>query len=257
MTSENPLFDTKNVSEDNKPDPNVDSYLETLVGEGKKFATPEELAKGKVESDRFIQQLQEETAGLRDELNKRLTIEDFMEKINSQKSQEPAPAPVATPTLDAEKPVDTAQQTPGMSQEDIRKLIENQIEQERSQSQAQQNVEFVRNELTKAWGNEYPLRLRDKAKELGVSEDYLQGLAAEQPKVFLATVNPAVPTQNPNSGLPPRTATESSLSAMGGTTKNNAYFQKLRKENPKEYWKPSVQNEIHRLAAEMGDSFFN
>ena len=64
------------------------SELADLVGEGKKFATVEDLAKGKQESDRFIEQLQGELSGLREDLGKRMTSEQVLEEINRQKVAE-------------------------------------------------------------------------------------------------------------------------------------------------------------------------
>src|SRR4029450_8159059 len=63
-------------------DPNK-NYLEELVGEGKKFKTPEDLARGKAESDSFIERLQKELHGLRNELKSRLQLEEVVDRISS------------------------------------------------------------------------------------------------------------------------------------------------------------------------------
>jgi len=44
--------------------------LEELVGEGKKFKTVEDLAKGKLEADSFIAQLEGELKGVKGDLTK-------------------------------------------------------------------------------------------------------------------------------------------------------------------------------------------
>jgi hypothetical protein len=78
MTVENILFE--------EADPTLTSTtnvnpLEALVGEGKKFKTAEDLARGKLEADNFVKQLQTELATLREDLNGRIKLEEFMDRL--------------------------------------------------------------------------------------------------------------------------------------------------------------------------------
>jgi hypothetical protein len=248
------LFNTDGIpapAEDQPKD--TDNPLEALVGEGKPFDSTEALAKAKLESDRFIKQLEQENAGMREEINKRATIEDFMEKIN--KREEPKPStPVTTPAEPAQQ-VTEAPDVKGMSEEEVRAFVENQIKQREEQTQAERNIQHVQEELRKAWGDQYPHVLRDKAKELGVEESYLEGLAAEHPTVFLRTVEAHKQVSPVGNVAPPR-GQLTSLNDTGTQKKNFKHFENLRKTNPREYWKPQVQNEMHRLAGELGSSFY-
>ena len=79
------------------PDANDDAtfdstkdYLKELVGEGKKFKTVEDLAKGKAESDAFISSVTRENKELRDsykkaieEVNSRTRLEDLVTKLST------------------------------------------------------------------------------------------------------------------------------------------------------------------------------
>src|SRR5690242_15072647 len=107
-------------------DPNADP-LELLVGEGKKFKTPQDLAKGKMESDKFIVQLQKEQAALREELNKRLSVEEFVEKMNK------APAPSASTPPNQGTEERDLQNTANLTPEQVSKLVQETFEKQKQE----------------------------------------------------------------------------------------------------------------------------
>jgi len=74
---------TDNTGESATSNESTTSVTDTLVGEGKKFASIEALAAGKAESDKFIEQLQGELKGLRTDLDKRLSQEEILEEIKT------------------------------------------------------------------------------------------------------------------------------------------------------------------------------
>src|SRR5688572_12541162 len=84
---------SNNEPADSGDDNNQGSILEQLVGEGKKFADAEALAKCKAESDAFIETLKREQAELRRELDTRLSLEDFLD----QQKATPAAGTPSTP----------------------------------------------------------------------------------------------------------------------------------------------------------------
>ena len=77
--------------------------LDQLVGEGKKFSNVEELVRSYNHSQQFIEQLQTETKGLREELGQRVGAEDLFRKIVETKP-EPVTT-VVTATKEPEQPV--------------------------------------------------------------------------------------------------------------------------------------------------------
>ena len=58
-TDTNDLFNTKSTSQTVSIDPDKD-YFEELVGDDKPFKSPKDLARAKLESDKFIEQLKQE-----------------------------------------------------------------------------------------------------------------------------------------------------------------------------------------------------
>ena len=232
------------------PDKN---YLEDLVGEGKKFKDERELARAKVESDAFIARLQAETKGLREDLSKRASIEDFLDQMKSM--NEPPREPAPTNHADT----DDDQRRSGPSAEDLEQLIEQKVSQREKTRTAQENLNLVRSEMQKAWGEEYSSRLASKAKELGLGEEFLNNLARQQPKAFLKLVDVTGQAQRPESFNPRDTSVDSAKFSQNNTQSGETYshFQKMRRDNPKEYWSPRTQNQIWKLAKENPEKFFD
>lgn len=248
------LFDSQTT--ENTPDPNK-NYLEELVGEGKKFKSPEDLARAKAEADRFIEQLKTENAGIRQELSTRQTMEQLMDKIANSKSPENT-----NQDNNQNPPGGEGQKT--FTEEDIARLVEKRLSESEKERVFKSNLNQVVNTLKETIGPDYVTHLKAKASELGVTEEYLTRMAGETPKAFLKLVeanNPHKATTlqaglfTPPQGhsLPQQTA--SGFSPSG--TPKMSYYQELKKKNPAEYWSPQVQNKMHKDALSLGESFFD
>lgn len=89
------IFDVELQDEVTIPD-NVD-YVNELVGEGKKFKTVEDLAKGKYHSDVTIETFKRQIDDLKKELNTRTSLDSFLDKMKqggtplTQQPIDPAP----------------------------------------------------------------------------------------------------------------------------------------------------------------------
>ena len=235
------LFDTEDPGNEN----NDNNPFETLVGDGKKFKTPEDLAKAKIEADSFIDKLKGELQEMRTELQSRLTLEEMMDKI---KPQEPA----------GEMPT-TTQQEPGPSeakevnlQEEVRRLLS----EEKSKEQRTQNIETVRSTLKERFGSDYNNRLRSLSQELSVSEKFLSDMAATSPQAFLRLVDSSNQSRQTPTGAPPRSSMDVNTQMNEGSRKNWAYYSNLRKSDPRSYFSAKVQAEIHKEAMRQGPKFY-
>lgn len=220
----------------------LQSYREQLVGDGKKFKDDEALARGKWEGDKHITQLEAELKTLRDELQKRLTVEELAEKITSQAQHQPDNQP-ASQFRDRETPP-TGQD---ISRDEILNLVKNTINQERTIDQARRNVDTVRQTLKNEWGPDFHVKLQQIAKDLDISQDFLGSLAETNPQGFLKVVRSAIPqrTVDANAYIPPRTST----SPLAGPKPNSwEYYEDMRKKDPARYKSVEVQRELHRNA---------
>lgn len=82
-------------------------------------------------------------------------------------------------------------------------------------------------------------------------------MAAKAPAAFLKLVGAdSVTTQAPGDFIPPKTSVISSGKPSGTTTKNWAYYQKMLKDNPKQYHDKTTQLEMYKLAMVAGDDFY-
>jgi hypothetical protein len=228
--------------------PEITSFKEHLVGEGKKFADDEALARGKYEADEFIEQLKREQDELRKELATRMTLEEFWEKTHSQsKTNEDQGTP---------PPREPAAQSNAPTKEEIAELVRQQLSEATTQSQKVRNVEYVKSELAKTFGPNFSEKLRQRAEELGSSIDFLGSMAETQPKAFLTLMTGGVVTTTPpRHDAPPRTQvrTEGPSPKTGKTFKD---YERIRRENPTLYWQASTQQEIFKAAKELGEAFY-
>ena len=244
---------TDNIFDTPPKDPVVDettSLVDQLVGEGKKFKTPEDLAKGKVEADRFIESLKRENEGMRQDLNARLKMEDLIEKLKNSKPTDTN----QQPTGSNEQPLGDQLQ---ISPKDIEQLLDDKLKERETQRQMESNRNLVIGELSKVYGPDYGKVVQDKANELGVSVSFFQDMVDKQPRAFLklmdTTKKPSTPPVNPN---PFRTSVNTSaIDSKNSGQKDWNYYEKMRKENPGNYWKPETQLELHKAAIAQGDNF--
>lgn len=234
-----------------KDDQPQGSYREALVGEGKKFKDEEALARGKWEADQMIARLTREMDELRDDLNKRMTTEELLEKITSRNAQP------NNPTTPESGQQHSHQEVNAMSQEDIQKLVQKTLTVEQQKALAAQNVATVRNKLQEHWGNDFPQKLEQTTKELGVSKEYMAHMAETAPQAFLKLVGADQPRQP--AGVFEAPVPNSAVIRGDGNSnvKNYKYFSEMRKADPKKYWSVETQREMHKLAQEQGERFFN
>lgn len=240
MTEENLLSESTSTN-----------VIDQLVGEGKKFKTQEDLARGKLESDQFIAQLQRELAGLREDLNQRVRMEELLERLEETRSNDGTNSN-ETNHSSGERPNDP----------DLETLINKTISKREQQNTANQNVAEVRKALEGYFGEDYEAKLKAKAEELSLPIAELNDLAKKSPKAFLELVG--VREQGKGGTYTPPTSRTLSSDRMGLTpqssgSKTYSQYEALRKSNPTEYWSPSTQLQLHKdaiAAANKGEDFF-
>lgn len=222
-----------------------DVKFEDLVGEGKQFKDPDALAKSKKHADTFISRLERENEEMRAELNKRLAVEEYLNKQSASKSglttdERDSDDDLKAPTLD----VDTLKKS-------LKDELRQELESINKQSQAQKNVERVADELRKAWGDSYSQKLTARAKELDLDQDVLAQLAETKPNAFLKIV---LPQATRSDLMSPVRSSQNSISE--GHERNYKYYQNLKRNDPKKYFTREVQAQEHRDALRLRDKFF-
>lgn len=227
-------------------------YLDELVGEGKKYSDPEALAKSRIHADNHISQLEKDNEELRQELQKRLGVEEVYERIRQERKETPEPTNQEPTTFSGEQ----TSSTPEISLSDVKSLVQQAVNEHISVGQQASNKEFVMAELQKRLGDNYQTVMRDRAKALGESTEDLSALAMSKPKMFLELMAPQTgrPHQ-PDPGVP-RTHTNSGAPA-GSMVRNEAYYANMRKTDPQRYHSKAVRVQMMNDAIQLGDAYFN
>lgn len=242
------MSDTLFANTDQTVDPNVDYSVE-LVGEGKKFASVADLAKGKVESDIFIERLKAENAQVRAELAKKQSQEEFLDQLEARL----IPDKTATTTTSVTPPTNVA--APQVSTAvDIEKEVERVLSQRTAQTTAQQNLQTVAEVLEQNFGPGWAQVTASKLKDLGLGQKYIDDLAKQSPKAVFSvlgvTANPARPAASAPSA-------RANPSGVNGKVKNFAYYETIRKSNPTLYNSGAIHKEMMAaLEAQGPDDFY-
>jgi len=266
--ADNTLFEATPTQTTNPPQVEDKDYVTELVGEGKKFKDVSSLARGKAESDAYIEHLKREMDSMRQELNTRLTLEQFMDRVNQTRANSDGnresgtnQAPVNREETRREPNEDGANNNntrTAVTQEDIERIIE-----EREQKRiAARHVNEVKQKLQEAFGPNYVSELDNRARELGVTRDHLNHLASTSPKAFFQLIG-EMPTRDANAGgaLFGGTTQVNTASRIGGGQstgeKTYSYYQKMRRDNPALYHSKEMVAERHRQAQKLGERFFD
>lgn len=241
------IFDETNIE---------DITVESLVGDGKKFKTVDDLAKGKAESDRVIQAREKELAELRDELGKRLTAEELFSKLQKPATPQPNDRQNDGGSPPAREP------NVQFTDEELAKRVKSVLLETNAEERKQSNIEEVAGKLVEIFGTEDKANAAVKAKaaELGVSVQFLQTTAAQSPKAFYAQLGltDTAPRSSPLTHGDVNTSAFESTRPGGVQPGTYAWYEAQRKERGDGwYFKPEVQNALMKDAFANPDGFMN
>jgi hypothetical protein len=232
--------------EDNSGDQPIS--FDALVGEGKKYKSPDEVAKAVIEKDRFIEQLKAENATARQELQSRTNLEEVVNQLRSGQAPSQQPNREITHTPRQEPVVET----PPV---DLEATVANLLKAEREKDNKANNLETALSGLRERFGADYKSTLRSIVGELGVSEAFVQGLAETSPSGFLKLIDSVKAPDDRRPVAPPRSH-DPVIPTGGSGRRNKAYYDDLRRTDINRYLSPSVQNQYHKDAMEQGESFY-
>src|SRR5882672_6735727 len=232
-------------------DPNK-NYLADYVGEGKKFKTPEDLAKSKFHADTYIPILekrldQERTERL--ELKKEFETRAKLEELITQLTKTQA---TTTQPITQESKVEPQVLPPVLDANKLDELMSTKINQWDHEKRQVANVSEVRGKLKERFGSNFQDALKAKADELGVSPTFLNNLAKDHPQVLYKTLGLDQKVQAVNLNVP---HTTQRFAPQGEQKRTWDYYQKMKKEQPEVYNNPRTALQMQRDAIELGDAF--
>ncbi len=235
----------ENVLDQNK------NYLEELVGDGKKFKSPEELAKGKATADHYIKTLETKLDELRNDYlaekaNSTATAK-LQELIDQYEKKQLASND--TPLVNEVK--NQPQFDPSMLDELVTKKIQ---ETDRFKTE-QSNYNTVQNKLKEQFGSNYGTVVKEQADTLGLTGDEVEAWARKSPEAFFRIMGLNQPKQE-TFQAPPRSAQRNDNFAPQGAQKRTwSYYQNMKKTNPALYHDPKINVQMEKDALELGSAF--
>lgn len=220
------------------------NYLEILVGEGKKFKTVEDLAKGKKESDDYIETLKAELAAEKAKTANGINAEAILTEIRKIRE--------GTSDTEPRQPGETTQVvTPPQIEELVLQTLRNNEIEQITKTNFQKSVE----KMDEVWGDDAPKKLKETAKNLGVSVEYLQNVAKQSAPVFFQLTGLNADRSAPGGTTVP-TSTVRPV-AQNGQVRDMKYYRELKKSNPALFKEDKIRIQMEKDAIALGESFFN
>lgn len=235
---DNSIFDQTN---DDNSNTEIQSHYDLLVGEGKKFKDNEALARGKIESDRFIEKVLREQHELRKELDSRLSMEELVQKLGKTASTPGTPSGLESPSIPTPNVMPTKAD---VDPNEIASIVKNTMTQEYTKLQQEKNIKSVAAELKKAWGDNWVGRLREVGNQLDLTEAQMDTLAKTAPKALLSSVLKETSKVDNTKFVAPKSSITSIPQPQDGN--GWSWYEKLRKESPREYYSQRVQMQLHK-----------
>jgi hypothetical protein len=235
-------------------DTSTSTALEQLVGEGKKFATVEDLAKGKLAADAHVATLETEAASTKEQL----------EKLNKEKGTEYTVTDLMKAVKDAtdSKEGDSDGAKP-MSTEELQELIKSVIAGETATSTKDANrAKGNALVLDKAKGDPEVAKalVAERARAVGMSTQAMRELSEHSPDAFAKLMEIDSTQQAPGTGALDSVNTDllnsGAVMEVDGH-KTRSYFEAKRKEmgNLKYIHDAGLQAEMQRASQALGAKF--
>lgn len=211
--------------------------LAELVGEGKKYKTEADLVRAIYEKDNFIERLQNENRGIREDLSKATETKDALEELKASLRKDKGGSEVPTaPALDPVK---------------VEQMLDEALHKRETERVRQANIKEANAMLLKQFGDKTKAAeaVEKRAAELGLSRDDIVAMAAKSPKAITTLFGGVAAPKEPEpigrkpGGVPLNVAAPADEGVK-------ASFDRMRREDAKRYWSPAVQNEIMRLVRE-------
>lgn len=228
----------ENLDQDDNKD-----YLAELTGPGGKFDKTKytseadmykAIAKSTVHADRTVAQRNSEMDELREEFLK-VRAENVAkakwEEILAKRA-DPNDNVTHTPVTNVEQPID---------EKKYEEIAERKYLEIQAKARDKANMDIVDQRLRERFGENVKSIVRDKMNTLGMSAEDFKFLAQRSPEAALNALG--VNQQQTDYQAPARSSLRSDNFFPQTDLRDAVYYEKLRKENPKEYFSPKISTQ--------------
>jgi DNA polymerase III alpha subunit (gram-positive type) len=226
------------------------SYLQKIVeAKGDNWKDPEVLAKGKLEADGYIKNLEDQLSQMREDLKKQEYKNEVLDQLQTKAAETTAATNEVPNNNSSTKDQNT---TANFSEEDLKSLVEKTLGQRELEAKVQGNLQLVDKELEGSFGTEAKAQIEKKATELGMSIERLRDIAAESPNAFFALIGE---NKRPVSPMVAGSVRTEGVNMQSSTERDFNYYQKLRRENRNLYYSAKTQQQMFEDKSRLGDKF--
>ncbi len=238
-----------------KIDPEKD-YEQELVGDGKKFKSTKDLARGKYEADLYVNTLTrqlDELRGdylkLREDHNARAKLEELIGQLETKSQQH----------SNSEQPkANEVKDKPGVDPDQIASLVSNKIQEYELTKKQTENFNKVKDKLREQFGDNYQASLKQQIEDLGLTEEDVNALARKSPNAFFKTLGIEQASAKETFQNPMRSSQiPEAFKPKSSQKRTWSYYQDLKKTQPNLYLDKKTNVQMHNDAIEMGDAFFD
>ena len=228
-----------------------DSFVQKLVeAKGENWKDPEVLAKGKLEADGYIQELETQLNSMREDLSKQDYAKSLLDQLQN-KAAESTTANIAMPKNNIGDTSD-GNTNPNLSEEDLKSLVERTLTERDKDSVVKQNLNLVNEEMEKSYGTDASAKIQNKAKELGLTIERMQEIAAESPNAFFNLIGEPKKDFKPMVEGSVRTE---GVNMQASNERDWSYYQNLRRDNRSLYYSPKIQRQLMEDKSRLGGKF--
>lgn len=248
------LFQTTEQNQPENPNQpaNQEDWLKKLVEtKGEQWRDPQVVAKGKLEADAYVKQLESQLAEIREEMGKQDYSKELLEALKNK-------APESTNGQSPQSNNDNggtiqSQTNSALSDEQIKRLVETALTEREKTNTSTQNITLVEQKMSEAFGTEAQAKVQEKAKELGLSLQRMQEIAAESPTAFLSLIGDKAKELQP---IVKGTIRTEGVNMQASSERNFGFYQELRRKNRKQYFSPEVQRQMFQDRTRLGEKFY-
>lgn len=231
---------------DQLPDENADRA--ELLNKWKDKSA-EELLKAKIDSDLYIRtlerqkdELREDYLKQREELLAKAKFEEYLDRMEKTSNPDfqapPAAKEVESPKLDLKE---------------LEGIVKKEIQETRIRERQEANFKMVQDKLKEHFGNNYASAI----ESTGLSGTRLGELAMESPEAVYRLMGVTGSAPKESFQAPPRSGQRSDNFAPRGQVKRDyAFYQEMKKTNPKMALDPKIAVQMHNDVIEMGEAAF-
>lgn len=229
------------------------SYLNDLVGEGKRYDSPESLARSKIFQDNHIKQVEAENKRLREDALRyreenvaKQKLEDLIDQIQGRKETPP------------QEPTTPRREETAIDYRQIESLIENKFKQAELTRTYNENLQSVKNKLIERYGDNYTDVYKQQLERLDLTREEADELARRKPTTFAHLLGLDQPKpQQQQFTAPPRPQTSNPQNPVQQIPEKRtwSYYENMRKQNRSAWLDPKIQVQMLQDRMELGEAF--